>query len=128
MTIRILLVDDSLTFVGAVRKFLEMLPGVDVVGESHNGSDALEKARALLPDLVLLDVIAPGMDGLEVARTLRLWPKPPTVVLLSMPEGAAYTEMAKELGALTYINKSDFVVRLLPIIERMVAEDAVEKS
>ena len=124
MSIRILLVDDSLTFVAAVRKFLDTLPGVDVVGESHNASDALERAHALLPDLVLLDVIAPGAGGLEVARSLRLWPKPPAMVLLSMPEGTAYAEMARELGALAYINKSDFVVRLLPIIERMVADDA----
>lgn len=124
MSIRILLVDDSLTFVGAVRQFLEMLPGADVVGESHDGSDALEKAHALSPDLVLLDVSMPGMGGPEVARTMRMWPKPPAVVFLSMYEASAYQSMADELGALAYINKSDFVVRLLPIIERMVAEAA----
>lgn len=126
MSIRILLVDDSLTFVGAVRQFLDMLPGADVVGESHDGSDALEKARALSPDLVLLDVTMPGMGGLEVARTLRLWPKPPAVVFLSMHEAVAYAPMAKELGALAYINKSNFVVRLLPIIKRMVAGDVLQ--
>lgn len=128
VSIRILLVDDCLTFVGAVRKFLDIVPGVDVVGQSHNGSDALEQAHALLPDLVLLDVIAPGLGGLEVARSLRLWPKSPAMVFLSMPEGTAYAELARELGALAYINKADFVVRLLPIIERMVAEDAAQRS
>lgn len=118
-----MLVDDSLTFVGACRQFLDMLPGADVVGESHDGNDALEKAHALSPDLVLLDVSMPGMGGLEVARTMRLWPEPPAVIFLSMHEAAAYQTMADELGALAYINKSDFVVRLLPIIERMIAED-----
>ena len=125
MSIRILLVDDSLTFVSAVRQFLDMLPGADVVGESHDGGDALAKAHALSPDLVLLDVTLPGMGGPEVARTLRMWPKPPAVVFLSMHEAAAYQSMAEALGALAYINKSDFVDQLLPIIERMVAEAVV---
>ena len=123
VSIRILLVDDSLTFVGAVRQFLDMLPGADVVGESVDGNDALEKIRTLSPDLVLLDVTMPGMGGLELARTLRLWPKSPAVVFLSMHDATAYQSMALELGALAYINKSDFVVQLLPIIERMVADD-----
>lgn len=123
MSVRILLVDDSLTFVAAVRQFLDMLPGADVVGESHDGSDALEKAHALLPDLVLLDVTMPGMGGLEVARTMRSWPQSPEVVFLSMHDATGYQAMAKEMGALAYINKSDFVVRLLPIIERMIAKN-----
>ena len=124
MTVRVLLADDSLTFVAAVRQFLAMLPGTDVVGECHDGIDALEKVRALSPNLVLLDVSMPGMGGLEVARTLRSWPQPPEVVFLSMHEADAYEAIASELGALAYINKSDFVVRLLPIIERMLAKDS----
>lgn len=126
MSVRILLVDDSSTFVAAVRQFLDMLPGAEVVGECTDGRDALEKVRALHPDLVLLDVAMPGMGGLEVARALRLWPQPPSVAFLSMYEAAGYQSIAMELGALAYINKSDFVLQLLPIIERMVAEDALK--
>ncbi|MDT7514481.1 response regulator [Rhodoferax mekongensis] len=126
MSLRILLVDDSLTFVGAVRQFLALLPGASVVGEAHDGKDAIEKVRTLSPDLVLLDVSMPGVGGVEVARTLRLWPQPPSVVFLSMHDASAYQTMADELGALAYINKSDFVLRLLPIIERMVAVSAAQ--
>lgn len=126
MSLRILLVDDSLTFVGAVRQFLALLPGASVVGEAHDGKDAIEKVRTLSPDLVLLDVSMPGVSGVEVARTLRLWSQPPSVVFLSMHDASAYQTMADELGALAYINKSDFVLRLLPIIERMVAVSAAQ--
>ncbi len=122
MSVRILLVDDSLTFVGAVRQFLAMLPGTEVIGESNDGKDALLKASALSPDLVLLDVSMPGMGGLEVARTMRTWPKSPEVVFLSMHEAAAYQSVADELGALAFINKADFVVRLLPIIDKMIGK------
>lgn len=126
MTLRILLADDNLIFVGAVRQFLAKLPGATVVGESQDGIDALEKVRALAPDLVLLDVSMPAMGGVEVARVLRSWPKPPSVVFLSMHDASAYQSMADELGALAYINKSDFVQRLLPIIERLVMVGAVQ--
>lgn len=120
MNVRILVVDDSLTFVAAVRQFLAVLPDADVIGEAHDGAEALDKAKALSPDLVLLDVTMPGMGGLEVARTLRVWPQRPEVVFLSMHEDSAYEAMARELGALAYINKADFVVRLVPIIDRLV--------
>ena len=122
MSLRILLVDDSLTFVAAMRQCLCLLPGVHVVGECHDGFDALHQARVLLPDLVLLDLCMPGMGGMEVARALRLEPKPPDIVFLSMHEAIAYEALAQELDALAFINKADFVVRLLPIIEAMVAQ------
>ena len=122
MSVRILVVDDSSTFVAAVRQFLAMLPDAEVVGEASGGSDALEKVRTLLPDLVLLDIAMPGMGGLDVARTMRLWPDPPDVVFLSMYEAAAYESVTRELGALAYINKSDFVLGLLPIIESKLAQ------
>lgn len=124
MSVRILLVDDSLTFVGAVRQFLAMLPGTEVIGESYDGKDALVKASALSPDLVLLDVSMPGMGGLEVARTMRAWPKSPEVVFLSLHEATAYQAVAQELGAIAYINKTDFVAQLVPIIDQMVAPRA----
>ena len=128
MSLRILVVDDSLTFAAAVCQCLSMIPGADVVGECHDGIDALDQARVLLPDLVLLDLCMPGMDGLEVARALRLEPQPPDVIFLSMHEAAAYEGLAQDLGALTFINKADFVVHLLPIIERMVAQKTLAIS
>ncbi|WP_296442661.1 response regulator [Rhodoferax sp. UBA5149] len=119
MTIKILLADDSQTFVTAVRKFLDMLPGTEVVGQAHDGREALSKAGQLAPDLVLLDISMPELNGLEVARHMRSWPQPPHVVFLSMHDSVDYRAAAQELGAAGFVGKTDFVVDLPPIIERL---------
>ena len=105
----------------AVRKFLDVLPGTRVVGQAHDGRDALIKAEALKPDLILLDIAMPKMNGMEVARLIQTWSHPPKIVFLSMHDSLAYQEAARELGALGIVGKSDFVNELLPILESMVA-------
>jgi DNA-binding NarL/FixJ family response regulator len=119
MTITILLADDSQTFVTAVRKFLDMLPGTEVVGQAHDGREALSKAGQLAPDLVLLDISMPELSGLMVARHMRSWPQPPHVIFLSMHDSVDYRAVAQELGAAGFVGKADFVVDLPPIIERL---------
>jgi DNA-binding NarL/FixJ family response regulator len=123
MTIKILLVDDNQTFADAVWQFLDLLPGTEVVGQAHDGREALAKAKELQPDLVLLDISMPQLNGLEVARCMQSWPQPPAVIFLSMHDSVAYRAAAQDLGAAGYVGKADFVVELLPIIERMVAND-----
>ena len=70
VTIKILLVDDNRTFVAAVRQFLGAMPGAEVIGEAYDGHEALVQARQLQPDLVLLDINMPLINGLDVARRL----------------------------------------------------------
>lgn len=123
MTVKILLVDDNLTFVTAVRLFLEMLPGTQVIGQAHDGREALTMAGQLQPDLVLLDITMPELNGLDVARCMQSWPQPPRVIFLSMHDSVAYRAAAHDLGAAGFVGKADFVVELLPIIERLVADD-----
>jgi DNA-binding NarL/FixJ family response regulator len=120
MTIKILLADDNQTFVTAVRKFLDILPGTEVVGQAHDGRDALSKAGQLAPDLVLLDISIPELNGLEVARCMRSWSQSPHVVFLSMHDSVDYRAAAQELGAVGFVGKPDFVVDLPPIIERLL--------
>lgn len=120
MTIKILLVDDNQAFAAAVRQFLDMLPGAEVVGHEHDGSQALGRIRQLQPDVVLLDIVMPGMNGLEVARALQSWPQAPRIVFLSLHDNTAYRSAARELGAADFVGKADFVTELLPIIERLV--------
>jgi DNA-binding NarL/FixJ family response regulator len=124
MTLRILLVDDNQTFLLAVRQFLDLLPGMTVIAEAHDGIDALSQAAELAPDLILLDIAMPGMNGLDVARHIQLWPQPPEIVFLSMHDNAAYREAALELGARGYVGKADFVAALLPILEQLACGQA----
>lgn len=123
MTVKILLVDDNPTFLGAVWQLLDMLPGVEVIGEAHDGREALVKAAELKPDLILLDVAMPEMSGVAVALRMKTWAQAPRIVFLSMHDNAAYREAAHNLGALGFVGKADLVDGLLPILERLVADD-----
>lgn len=121
MTIRILLVDDSPTFLLAMRLFLLSVPGTTVVGEAHDGAQGLQLADRLQPDLILLDMSMPEMDGTEVARAIQTWSRAPQVIFLSIHDAAAYANAARELGAMAFVNKSDLVPGLLSLIENLVA-------
>ncbi len=128
MNLRILLVDDNKVFLTAVGQFLTRLPGADVVAQAQNGPDALHMAAQLQPDLVLLDIAMPGMDGLEVVRAMQAWPRPPCRVLLSMHDGAGYRAAALEAGAMALVGKGDFVADLLPIIESLMASKIQQEA
>ena len=117
MTIRVLLADDNATFVAAVRQFLSSMTGTDVVGVAHNGRDAMALCESLRPDLLLLDIGMPEMNGLEAARRMQQWDRPPLIVFLSMHNGQAYRDAARQLGASGFISKADFVDELPRMIE-----------
>jgi DNA-binding NarL/FixJ family response regulator len=116
MTLRIMLVDDNLTFLASVKKVLATLAQTQVVAEAHNGAQALEMAARLQPDLMLLDIVMPGMTGLEVAQTMQTWPRSPRVLFLSMHDNESYRAEAATLGALGLVGKTNFVAELLPIV------------
>ncbi len=124
MTINILLGDDNRTFLVAVRQFLDRLQGAQVVAEVGDGPQALVQAAELRPDLMLLDIGLPTMNGLAVARTMQSWPSAPHIIFLSMHDNVAYREAARALGAWGFVGKADFVVELLPMIEKLIAEKA----
>lgn len=123
MTVKILLVDDNPTFLTAVWQLLDMLPGVEVIGEAHDGREALVKATELKPDLLLLDIAMPEMTGIAVALRIKGWTQAPRIVFLSMHDSPAYRDAALNLGALGLVGKADLVDGLLPILERLVADD-----
>ena len=71
MTIRILLVDDHMVVRKGLRTFLSYDPELEVVGEAADGAQALSKARELTPDVVLMDLVMPGMDGIAATAAIR---------------------------------------------------------
>lgn len=102
----ILIVDDHAGFRIQARALLES-DGFEVVGEAHDGATGLAVARALRPDLVLLDIGLPDVDGFEVARALALDGPPPLVVLTSSSEAGAYGGRVAASPALGFIAKDD---------------------
>ena len=126
--IKILLVDDNLTFLAAVRKYLALLPNAQVVAEAHDGPQALAQAAQWQPDLVLLDIMMPGMNGLEVAAVMQSWAQPPQIVFLSMHDNAPYRQAAAELEVLGFVGKSDFVLELPALIAGLAAAGQTQKA
>lgn len=122
MSLRILLVDDNHTFLNAVSQCLAMMPEAEVVGQAYDGAEALAKAQALQPDLVLLDIVMPHMTGLEVATQMQTWPKPPRILFLSLHDNESYRAATRELGAVALVGKGNFVADLIPIIASLAAE------
>jgi two-component system, NarL family, response regulator LiaR len=104
--IRVLVVDDHAVVRQGLRFLLEQEPGVEVVGESQDGSRALADVRALEPDVVLLDLMMPPPDGLEVLDALgRDHPAVRVVVLTSSTDDDAVVR-ALRAGALSYLTKT----------------------
>jgi DNA-binding NarL/FixJ family response regulator len=108
MSVRVLIVDDQPPFRVAARAVVEVTDGFEVVGECETGEDAVTAAAELRPDLVLLDVNLPGIDGLEVTRRVLAQQQTIVILLLSTYEAAEYEPRAKSVGAAAYIPKSDF--------------------
>ena len=109
MPVRVLIVDDQAPFRLAARFVVEATDGFEVVGEVESGEDAVVSAGELRPDLVLMDVNLPGIDGLEATRRIREQSQNGiTVLLLSTYEAEDYEARAVECGAATFIPKSQF--------------------
>ena len=117
--IQILLVDDSPGFLAFLRRFLEAHPKVAVVGTAASGREAIEQVPRLRPDLVLLDLLMPQMDGLEALRRIRALPAAPHVVILTFENDPDLRSAAELQGAVGFITKTDMGQRLWPLIDTL---------
>lgn len=105
--IRVLVVDDSAFVRKALARIFTAEPEMEVAGTASSGEEAVEKVLELQPDVVTLDIIMPGMDGLETLRAI-MAKRPTPVLMLSQltKQGADLTLRALELGALDFVDKS----------------------
>jgi DNA-binding NarL/FixJ family response regulator len=106
--VRVLLVDDQAEFLRAMTAVVGESPGFAVVGEAASGEESLVLAADLLPDLVLMDVNLPGIDGVEATRRLLDRDAPPVVLLLSTYDEDAGETLLADSGAAAYLTKSAF--------------------
>lgn len=104
-TIRLLLADDHTLVRAGIRKLLESIDHVEVVGEADEGLAVLRLAQDLQPDVVLMDIAMPGLNGLEAASRLLKASPTTRVVILSMHQQAEYVRQALRHGALGYLLK-----------------------
>ena len=108
MTVRVLIVDDQEPFRVAARMVVDITDGFEVVGEAETGEDSVRMAEELAPDLVLMDVNLPGINGLDATRQILAGSNPVVVLLLSTYEEEEYAPRAAECGAAAYIPNAVF--------------------
>jgi len=106
--LRIVLVDDQKIFAETLRKYIEISSDeLEIIGIAYNGKDALEIIEELLPDLVLLDVRMPVMDGVETIEEIQKRFQKVKVVMLSTFDDEDYVKQAMNFGAVGYLLKED---------------------
>lgn len=105
MTIKILLVDDHGIVRQGLRMYLQMDPDLQVVGEASNGEEAVDQARKLKPDIVLMDILMPGMDGLEATAVIRRELPDTEVIALTSVLDDAVIHQTIRAGAIGYLLK-----------------------
>jgi NarL family two-component system response regulator LiaR len=123
--ISIIIVDDHEVVRKGLRGYLETLPEFNVVGEAASGEEALEQVAEFIPDVVLMDLIMPGMDGVETTRRVKkISPRTQVVVLTSYHEDI-HIFPALKAGAVAYILKDMKMDKLADAIERAVRGEII---
>jgi two-component system invasion response regulator UvrY len=107
-TVRVLIVDDQVPFRAVARTVIAMTAGFEVAAEAESGEAAIVAVDEDAPDLVLMDINLPGINGIEATRRIRGDHPAVEVILLSTYSEADLPDDAREVGALAYVHKEDF--------------------
>jgi DNA-binding NarL/FixJ family response regulator len=118
--IRILVVDDFEDWRRRARLLFQARPEWQVIAEAADGSEAVQKAANLKPDLIVLDIGLPKLNGIEAARRIRHFSPNSTIVFLSLNNDPDVVRVALSTGVLGYVHKTDVRSDLLPAIEAVL--------
>lgn len=117
--IRTLLVDDNATILDSVERYISTLPGIVVVGRAQSAHQAIQMAAQLGPDLVLMDITMPDMNGLEATRRIKRLARSPRVIMLSIHDHPEYRDAARLAQADGYVSKSELCPLLLLTVQQL---------
>lgn len=118
-TIRIVLVDDHAVVREGIKRLIEPQPDLELVGEASDGSEALEKVKLLRPDVVMMDVSMPGINGIEATRQLKALSPTTKILALTVHEDDGYVREFLKAGAVGYLLKrapTDELVRAIRVV------------
>jgi DNA-binding NarL/FixJ family response regulator len=126
--VRILIVDDFASWRRVLRRLLAVDGCIEIVGESPDGPDAIEKSSELRPDVVLLDIGLPGMSGLEAAKQISVVSPESKLLFLSASCNDAVMQEAMRIGA-GFLDKTDAAQNLLLLIKAIIDQgDYAERA
>jgi two-component system invasion response regulator UvrY len=114
--IRILLVDDSLPFLEQMVTCLGDMPRAKVVGQAHSGREGVDLAAQQQPDLVIMDLAMPGMNGIEATRRVKAQPGAPLVWLVTLQDDSESRRAALLAGADEFVSKRHLLSRLIEML------------
>jgi PAS domain S-box-containing protein len=127
-SLRILIVDDHEAVRRGVRILLSSRRDWVVCGEAGDGFEAVEKAKSLRPDVVLMDISMPGMDGVEATKIIRREVPESKVIIVSQNDLTVVSSQIAEIDPIGYVNKADLARDLLPAVESLIADRSGEKT
>src|SRR5271154_7297938 len=119
-SLRILIADDHPVIRKHVRRILEEQPSFSVCGEAYDGVEAIEESQRLKPDVVVLNVSMPILNGLDAGRKIKAELPETAIVILSSNADKHFIEEAKKIGARAYVAKSRAAEALVTAIERAI--------
>lgn len=114
--IRILIADDQRVFRTAISRTLATIPGIEIVGEAGDGGEAVRMAEELQPDVILMDVAMPILDGIEATQWTRERCPQTRIIGLSIFDRGEVERQMREAGAIAYVPKSEHWDKLLSTI------------
>jgi len=122
--IRILVVDDHAIMRDGIRALLNLRDDIEIVGEASEGNEAIEKAEELAPDVVVMDIAMPGMDGLEATRRITKKNPKVKVLVLSQHDNKEYILSAIKAGVVGYVPKRALGLELVSAIRAVHQGDS----
>ena len=114
--IRVLIADDHLLFTEALEAILSGDPRIEVAGRARDGGEAVELTRKLEPDLILMDVSMPVLDGIEATREIRAAGSDAAILMLTGSNSRSDVDRAREAGASGYVTKDRIASELVEAI------------
>ena len=126
--IRILIAEDHLMVRAGLRALLEKAGDIHVIGEASNGQEAIEMTEALKPDVLIMDIMMPRMNGIQAAENIREMKLPTYILLLSMYSDEGFVQQALQYGVKGYVLKSSVSDELLQAVRAVAAGKAYFSS
>lgn len=115
-SIKVLVVDDHKRVLENITAILNREPDIEVVGTAQDGREAVESAKSLHPDVIVMDVSMPVLDGIHAAGEIKADANPAEIIMLSMHHDSALVYQARKNGAVGYVNKQNVIPDLIPAV------------